>query len=1257
MQIELANANANLNEGYVRDISQIHLPKISIPTFSGSYKNWYPFYNTFESMIHLNQRLTNIQRFHYLISSLEGDAAHVIKSLEITSNKYQEALDLLKQRYDDKRMIAQEHIRALYDLPAVTRGNSIALRNLIDDVLRHLRSLKTLGRPTEHWDDLIIHLIITKLDSSIVKEWEDDIRANDMPTLKQLTDFLTHKCKALAAVFKKSSSDSVTSNSCKTNKVNTHVATSNIGCAYCKGKHYIFQCPDFLKLLSENRNKEVRAKHLCINCLRSTTHQARDCKSSTCQTCSKKHNTLLHIEDKSNKDNATTNKPDQASQSSAVTLNHHISQDKYCQIILSTASINVYDQRGNIHVCRALLDSGSQSSFITGKLASKLNLVQKQTNMSVTGINKSQTHSCSTVIIRIKSMHTSYSQNIECYVLNTITENLPQIQVNTDKFKIPSNIRLADPHFHIPGEINILIGAEIFWQLMCVGQIHSHKNQPTLQKTQLGWIVGGKTCTYGPAEAKVCNLSTNQQINETLAKFWNMEHIPEETPFSPEEKLCMEYFEKTTTRNEDGRFIVQLPIKETKLQQLGESRSTALKRFIAMERKLQRQPQLKAQYVQFMSEYLALGHMVRTDEQQIPQHTPRYYIPHHYVLKDSSLTTKLRVVFDASCDTSTGISLNDCLMVGPTLQQDLFMILLRFRTFAYVITADITQMYRQVLIDEAQICLQMIFWRNDPKDEITLFALLTVIYGSASAAFLAIASTRKIAALEKTNYPIGAATILDNFYVDDLLSGADTIAGVKRIRDETTKVLNKAGFQLRKWASNCPEVLEDMPHADTGEPIHFINRNEEICTLGMHWNTTSDNFKYDINTSDSRKVTKRSMLSALSKIFDPLGLLGPITLVAKILIQRVWRLNLAWDETVPIDIHTAWLQFQDQLSIIHDFTIPRYILCKQTIRIQIHGFADASERAYGACIYIRITNPQDLALELSAAVLLAQQADKILNAVRLEIEDVCYWTDSEIVLHWIRGTDKRWSVFVANRVGEIHRLSRPTKWYHVSTEFNPADYVSRGALPTSLSNARLWWSGPSWLQHESQDWNTNIPPPLEEIPEQRRAFASTVSTDDKSHEHRKQLHAGAQATLAAVRAKYWPLAARNSIKKHIRQCITCFKAAPRTSETIMNNGTNFQGAANSLKEFYQMLHNKHHQDRVDTALKEDNIEWSFIPPHAPHFGGIWEAAVKSANNHLKRVVGDAALNFEGMCTVLAQIEAVLNSRPHPFPMILTIFHT
>lgn len=220
--------------------------------------------------------------------------------MEITSDNYHQALDLLKQRYDDKRVIAQEHIKALYELPTAPKGNHSVLRKLIDDVLRHLRSLKSLGRPTEQWDDLIVYLIISKLDANLTSDWEDHIPPGDIPTLKQLTDFLTHKCKTLSTVSKRvpSNSTNLSMRKATGKATSVHLTTTNICCFHCKRKHYIFQCPSFLKLSSEDRNKEARAKRLCINCLRSTTHQAKECRSSTCQTCSKRHNMLLHIQDK-----------------------------------------------------------------------------------------------------------------------------------------------------------------------------------------------------------------------------------------------------------------------------------------------------------------------------------------------------------------------------------------------------------------------------------------------------------------------------------------------------------------------------------------------------------------------------------------------------------------------------------------------------------------------------------------------------------------------------------------------------------------------------------------------------------------------------------------------------------------------------------------------------------------------------------------------------------------------------------------------
>ncbi|XP_070166993.1 uncharacterized protein [Polyergus mexicanus] len=149
-------------------------------------------------------------------------------------------------------------------------------------------------------------------------------------------------------------------------------------------------------------------------------------------------------------------------------------------------------------------------------------------------------------------------------------------------------------------------------------------------------------------------------------------------------------------------------------------------------------------------------------------------------------------------------------------------------------------------------------------------------------------------------------SIINDFYVDDLLSGANTELEIKQLRDETIKILEQGGLQLRKWASNFPDALKGIAHTNSCEPVYFINKGAEVSTLGMQWNIANDEFQYDINISSARKVTERTMLSALSRIFDLLGLLGPVTLTAKVLIQRIWQLNLAWDEIVPMNIHITW---------------------------------------------------------------------------------------------------------------------------------------------------------------------------------------------------------------------------------------------------------------------------------------------------------------------------------------------------------------
>jgi len=208
-------------------------------------------------------------------------------------------------------------------------------------------------------------------------------------------------------------------------------------------------------------------------------------------------------------------------------------------------------------------------------------------------------------------------------------------------------------------------------------------------------------------------------------------------------------------------------------------------------------------------------------------------MPHHCIIKESSTTAKLRVVFNASSKTTSGISLNDALMAGPVLQQDLLSILLRFRKFRFVITADIAKMYRQVLVEEDQVALQRIVWREEITKPIKIYEMLTVIYGTVPASFLATKSIQQLAELEVEQFPIGALIAMRDFYVDNLLSGADSITEAIIIHEQVTALLLSGGFVLRQWASNTEDLLRDIPGDITDNAILELDKDGSIKTLGQ----------------------------------------------------------------------------------------------------------------------------------------------------------------------------------------------------------------------------------------------------------------------------------------------------------------------------------------------------------------------------------------------------------------------------------------
>lgn len=578
--------------------------------------------------------------------------------------------------------------------------------------------------------------------------------------------------------------------------------------------------------------------------------------------------------------------------------------------------------------------------FLTEDTANFLNLTKKPTNISVIGIDNTSTVVKYSAQVTLKSRFSQFQKTSDFLIVPQISQTMPSITIDYRSLEIPKNIKLADPEFFKPSKIDALIGVKLFYKLLSVGQI-ALKNNPeaVLQKTQLGWIVAGEFNQSSHSSSVSCHISLKLDPPDAdLTRFWEIEELQDAKLLSSEEKACEEHYAQHTKRNLDGRYEVQLPFNNKK-HALGDSYSSALKRFHILERKFQKYPRVKKDYVEFLNEYKQLGHMSLSTKQD--DRFGGFFLPHHAVIKEVSITTKIRVVFDGSARTSTGVSLNDVLMVGPKLQDDLFIILNRFRSHMYVFTADIEKMSRQVLVHSEDAQHQNILFRENPTDPVLIYLLNTVTYGTASASYLAIKSLYQLADDEGANFPNAATVLRRDFYVDDMLTGARTIPEAVILRDELIALLKKGGFCLKKWASNHPEML--VEHQEHPESTHMsLDPDASIKTLGIRWNAREDHFFYEINIKAEKSFTKRSILSQIAKLFDPLGLLGPIIVYAKIILQCLWKAGVSWDESIPLEIHSSWSSYQNELGVIKQLRFHRWVTITNPVNVQLHGFCDAS---------------------------------------------------------------------------------------------------------------------------------------------------------------------------------------------------------------------------------------------------------------------------------------------------------------------------
>ncbi|XP_076661018.1 uncharacterized protein LOC143364711 [Halictus rubicundus] len=774
---------------------------------------------------------------------------------------------------------------------------------------------------------------------------------------------------------------------------------------------------------------------------------------------------------------------------------------------MATATVHALDINKKLINCRTLLDTCSNANFITEELLTKLKLPTREQSVTIEALNELNTITNRQVKLTIKSRLNNFKRDLYFFVIPRIAGHLPDVQIDKTKIAIPSNIRLADPNFHKPAPIDMLIGTGLTLSCLSIGQINLSKRTDSdliLQKTQFGWVIGGSAPTTFHKNSRK-SFYNNTEFD--LKKFWEIEEGPQLPHFTPEEEACETHFKNNISRSVTGRCVVALPFNDKK-QSIGETYNRAMSRFQSLERRFALNPELHTEYTQVIEEYITLGHLT---EIKTPVHSEGFYLPHHAVIKPSSSTTKVRVVFDGSAKSSTGISLNDTLLTGPTIQDDLFCHLLRFRMHPFVLTGDIEKMYRQFLVRPQDRHYQKILWRND-KNEIATFQLNTVTFGLTSAPFLATRCLQQLANDELHTYSAASEVIKRDIYVDDLLTGAATYRDTIRLRDQIIELLKRGELNIRQWVSNDPKLLTGL----SNDQIHpKLFGDETVKTLGVAWNPRNDKIQYSVNINSPQQPTKRAILSTIAKIFDPLGLLCPVTVTAKIIMQRLWQLKLDWDESLPAHLHREWLLYKDDLKLLERITFHRHVTQRTVETIEIHGFCDASERAYGAAIYIRSIDRSgkiktqilcaktriaplktiSLArLELCGANLLANLYVSIKDSLTNSVAKTTFWTDSTVVLHWLMKSPSNLKTFVANRIAEIQTKTRITDWRHIRTTDNPADLLSRGITAKELLNNKRWTFGPDWLTLDKSLWPESRLEILQDIPEVRKivCLASNV---------------------------------------------------------------------------------------------------------------------------------------------------------------------
>ncbi|XP_059217426.1 uncharacterized protein LOC131994659 [Stomoxys calcitrans] len=1123
--------------------SYIKVPPCDTEVFKGGYEEWPSFRDMFTAVYVNHPKLTRAQKLYHLRNKTRGAAGAIVKRFTLCDENFELAWSALKARYENKRVLVDNQLKVLFNIPMASVENSEAIHKIQSTVNDCLCTLETLDVNVESWDPILLYLVSTKLPDETLALWEQSLKSHrDLPTWKQLDEFLINRyeiVERLSSIKATKTRSSLPSQS--SGKVQTYHSQEKLSssCPLCSSDHTIRSCGQFRKYTAQQRIDFAYKHKLCINCL-SSSHLKTNCKSvNTCIICHKPHHTLLHLrsnpevetedqathssrEDdkgqmKSSGMNSRNTGHNEAPSTSGARRPSHVQANFSSNnemILLRTALVRM-EHQGELFTLRALIDPGSQRTFITQRIQKRLQIPTSKAHFEIFGIGEqTQTSNkeCQLVIVAEKY---DVRFTVSAIVLPKMTKWLPSVSFKISNPSELEELDLADPNFNKSAQIDLILGNDSERFINMEGIRRNICGDTSAYNTVFGWVLSGPMQTE-----RILSFSTNVvesediEISELLRKFWEQEEVPMAPPLCEDDQFCEEFYSKTTSRSPDGKYVVRLPFKAefSDSLSLGSSRFLALAQYNRMETKLSNDPELKTEYNSVLNEYISLDHAQETSSQEIncDGRYNSFYLPHHAVVRPEHKSTKVRVVFNASRRSKSGYSLNDVLRTGPTLQTDLTSVILNWRRYRYVFGGDIQKMYRQIWLHPIDRAYQRILFRPDPNGPVKDFELKTVTFGLNCAPFLAIRTLLQLASDSEDEFPNVAKTLRKETYVDDILSGGFTIEDTIRKQEDLISVLGQAGFPLVKLTANDPQLLARLPKESLYDS-DFLRFDEASTTktLGIKWNALTDSFSYTLGALPTdQPMSKRKVLSAVAQLFDPAGWVAPIVIRSKILMQQLWLEGLDWDDELGSETLMKWNSLISDLNHIGSISIPRWLQYYPTDTVEIHGCT--------------ITPP-----------------------------------------------------------------------FHVTG---------------------IDFAGPFDLKSSA----------LRRAPLLKGYVSIFVCFSTKA----VHLEPCSELSTAAFEAAFSRFVGRRGLPRKV----------------VSDNGRNFVGASRKmLREFRSFIQVA--ASDIAERYSTQGFEWQFIPPHAPHMGGLWESAVKCFKHHFRRVAGAHLFTFEQFATLLARIEGVLNSRP------------